>query len=97
MKQKRKHDPFLSHVLPNGFASWHETHFEVVKRISECQNTKGTLPYEIYENHGTGGLYDLALSLTDKFELAFAGRQWDGDFFDEIDKFLDQEIQQVVA
>jgi hypothetical protein len=41
---------------------------------------------------GTGGLYELAESLTDKFEGMHKGRSWDGEFFDEIVRFLDAEL-----
>jgi hypothetical protein len=43
------------------------------------------------ESYGTGGLYELAESLTDDFEKLNAGRLWDGEFFEEIWDFLESK------
>jgi hypothetical protein len=80
--------------FPNGFTSWHETHFEVVSAISrevfsDCP--RGVVSQTI-ASQGTGGLYELAESLTDKFEGMHKGRSWDGEFFDEMVRFLDAEL-----
>ena len=80
--------------FPNGFISWYETFYEVVANITFWREGV-SLPKRIktvQEEQGTGGLYELAKELTDKFELLHKGREWDGDFFDEIDKFLDVEF-----
>ena len=37
---------------------------------------------------GTGGMYELAEELTDEFEKLNADREWDGEFFDEIEEFI---------
>ena len=47
---------------------------------------------ELYERYGTGYMYELARELTDEFELLNKGRQWDGEFFEEIESFLMQKI-----
>lgn len=80
--------------FPNGFTSWHEAHFEVVSAISRevfSDSPRGVVSQTI-ETHGTGGLYELAESLTDKFESLHKEKSWDGEFFDEIVKFLDAEL-----
>ena len=76
--------------FPNGFDSWQETHYEVVAeitRIVEADEPFG-LVSETLSTQGTGGLYELAKELTDEFEKLHAGREWDGEFFDEIWEFL---------
>jgi hypothetical protein len=79
--------------FPNGFASWQETHFEVVSeitRIALSDVSEGEV-FTTRESYGTGGLYELAESLTDEFETLNAGRLWDGEFFDEIWDFLESK------
>lgn len=81
-------------VFPNGFASWQETHFEVVQAITTTFSRDELLEGIVFERHraqGHGGLYELAEELTDKFEEKNKGREWDGEFFDEIAEFLEQE------
>jgi hypothetical protein len=78
-------------TFPNSFSSWHETHFEVCQWIFKTVDNKGSLPNEVMQNHGTGGLYELAEQLTTEFENANVGRVWDGEFFDEIESFLNSK------
>lgn len=79
--------------FPNGFASWQETHFEAVTAIAVlnigAQVNKVT---RIAYTGGTCALYELAEDLTDKFEKLYEGRAWDGEFFDEIEGFLEKEL-----
>ncbi len=86
--------------FPNGFASWQETHYEVVAAIT----TELMADYEYNEFHddliritlrekGHGGLYELANDLTDEFELLNKDREWDGEFFEEIERFLDEKFK----
>lgn len=37
-------------------------------------------------------MYELAEELTDKFETLNQNREWDGEFFDEIEAFLIEEF-----
>ena len=79
--------------FPNGFASWQETHYEVVSeitRIATIDDTSG-LVSQTLSTQGTGGLYELAERLTDEFEALNAGREWDGEFFEEIWDFLSEK------
>lgn len=81
-------------TFPNGFLSWQETHFEVVSAISlQAKKDKPCdIISEIKESQGTGGLYELAEELTDKFENIHKDRDWDDEFFDAIEAFLDVEL-----
>jgi hypothetical protein len=82
--------------FPNGFASWQETHYEVVAAITNeiaYDNGRDNLIYKTLRENGHGGLYELAEGLTDEFELLNKGREWDGEFFDEIERFLDEKFK----
>ena len=79
--------------FPNGFTSWMETHYEVVAFIENHLNLpdsmqKGTLISIAQEQRGHGGLYELSEELTDIFESQNKDRDWDGDFFDDINQFM---------
>jgi len=78
----------------NGFESWHETHFEVVQAITieHIKNEPKGLVKERHDAQGHGGLYELAVELTDEFEKLNEGREWDGEYFDEIEKFLKKKL-----
>lgn len=78
--------------FPNGFQSWQETHFEVVSFFYNPDNTNSPLIHKIYEEYGTGGMYELAEDLTDEFEEFNKDKNWDGEFFDEIHSFLFNKI-----
>jgi hypothetical protein len=88
------------HYFPNGFESWHETHFEIVAAIQEAVNTEGTKAFDVSESQGTGGLYEFAKDLTTEFEKKFEGVVWgeldkDGNeqsYVDEIEKFTNEKI-----
>ena len=82
--------------FPNGFASWQETHYEVVAAITSIaldNDNKDNLVYKTYREDGLGGLYELAEELTDEFELLNKGREWDGEFFEEIEGFLNGKFR----
>jgi hypothetical protein len=87
-------------TFPNGFESWQETHYEVVAAITtelisydEYSNFNHQLIRTTLQEKGHGGLYELANDLTDEFELKNQGREWDGEFFDEIERFLDEKFK----
>lgn len=82
------------HVFPNGLDSYLETYYEIVDSISFSIDTdkEPSKIYEVQQQQGRGGLYELAKELTDKFENLNKGREWDGEFFDEIDEFLNKEL-----
>lgn len=92
-KDDEEENPPSPPFAPNGFESWHETHFEIVTAIQEALK-KGTTNKvtEKVEEQGTGGLYEMAAQLTHNFEALHKGREWDGEFYDEIDKFVEEEL-----
>lgn len=90
--------PFkIDDYFPNGFPSWYETFYEVVDNISLAFD-QITFEWDskrlqhIQDTQGRIGLVELAKELTDKFELKNKDRSWDGEFFKEIDEFLEKEL-----
>ena len=88
----------FSRLFPNGFESWYETFYEIVGEIELIISDNGisfsTHPImKYYCANGVGAMYELARDLTDKFELLHKDREWDGEFFDEIEKFLETELK----
>lgn len=80
--------------FPDGFDNWYETHHEVVTYISLVLQSRTGEDCEIMKveyTQGTGGIYELAKEWTDEFEKLNKGREWDGEFFDEIEKFCNNK------
>lgn len=80
--------------FPENLDPWIETYYEVVKAI-EREMREDELSGVVglrYAEFGYGGLYDLAKDLTNEFQSMNKGRAWDGDFFDEIDRFLAEKL-----
>jgi hypothetical protein len=82
-------------TFPNGFTSWIETHHEVVSYITrQLDNNYLSMDTKVakeYESGGTGRVYELAADWTDLFESENNGRDWDGEFFDELEEFLNKQ------
>ena len=80
--------------FPNGLTSWIETHHEVVNAIAIQQQLEIGLSYQVACQRGTGGLYELAEELTDKFETMHKDTEWDGEFYETIEEFLTEELKE---
>lgn len=83
--------------FPNGFSNWVETHHTIVRNIEHMLDNQdedmwGKKLYEAQINGGTGGIWILCETLTDKFEQENIGTEWDGEWFDAIDAFLEKEL-----
>ena len=87
--------------FPNGFESWMETHHEIVSAMTQellswnnipDDKRKSKIMSRLYYEQGTGAMYELAQELTDEFEKEYQGVEWDGEFFDEIEKFIEQKL-----
>lgn len=81
--------------FPNGLTSYLETHFEVVSHLKIGVEQEGSALAEYYQKTGTGGLYELAKEYTDEFEQKNKGREWDGEFFDEIEAFVKEKADKL--
>jgi len=79
----------------NGFTSWHETHFEVVVAITQewSKSAPDSIVVKRHQEQGHGGLYELAQELTDEFEKGNKDREWDGEFFEGIEIFLEEKLK----
>jgi hypothetical protein len=77
--------------FPNGFTSWMETHHDLVSWINTelMRDYPSGLIEEVMSTKGRGGMYELAEELTDRFEKMHEGYEWDGDYFDTIEEFMD--------
>lgn len=83
--------------FPNGFESWQKTHFEVVEVLCYIRDldegkTLLNLP-DLLDNSATDDLYNLALSLTNKYEEQSKGKKRERSLFDEIEDFVWGELK----
>ena len=81
----------------NGVRSWIETHHEVVSVLAVYLHENGHRTTGIIdERMNEGGrceMFDLAIEITDKFEKINEGREWDGEFLDEVYEYTKSELQ----
>jgi len=71
---------------------WIETHHEIVAAITiSLYKDEETTFRQVNETQGTGGIWELAETLTDEFQSIHDGREWDGEFYDEIESFINQK------
>lgn len=77
----------------NGFRSWLETYSEVFANILSALDLNDLNKAKTTQmKFGRCGLWDLASELTDEFEQENLGREWDGEFYDEVDKFTNSKL-----
>lgn len=81
----------MEKIFPNGFESWMETHHEVVQHLTTTADKEGSRAERTMEQGGTGTLYELGQELTDQFETQFCGKVWDGEFYDTIEAWLQEQ------
>ena len=83
--------------FPNGFESWHKTHFEVVEVLCfarELEEEKKPKSFaEMADQTATDEMYNLALNLTNKYEEQTKGQKRERSLFDEIEEFVWREIK----
>ena len=83
--------------FPNGFESWQKTHFEVVevlvyiRGLEEDQQPKSFA--EAIDQSATEEMYNLALTLTNKYEELTKGKKRERSLFDEIEDFVWSEVE----
>jgi hypothetical protein len=75
---------------PDDLTAYLETHFEISAYLMETIERPGNISHDTHKEKGRGGLYELAQQLADRFTKETAGTNWNGDFFDEMDKFIIQ-------
>lgn len=81
---------------PNGLTSFLETYYEVVAILERERGREDRKMPEfirdIQHSQGSAGFYETANDLTREFEVLNKGRQWDGEFTDEIYVFIYSKI-----
>ncbi|MFT6879133.1 MAG: hypothetical protein ACJARG_000057 [Arcticibacterium sp.] len=61
--------------------------------VSEFYKRQGSEVLEGVENeHGRGGMYELAIKLTHEFMEKYKDEQWDGTFHDELESFIEDQL-----
>lgn len=77
-------------------ASWAETHYEIITGIEYLrdlpESQQPNLIKDTETQLGRGGFWELAFDWTEEFEAKHKDRPWDGEFFDEIDDFINKKI-----
>ena len=85
--------------FPNGFESWQKTHFEVVEvlcYIREIEVDKKPKSFAEYmDRSATQELYQLALDLTNKYEIQTKDQPRTRSLFDEIEEFVWAEVRKM--
>ena len=82
-------------TIKSDIASYMETHFEIASVIgNEMRKDKfdSKVVEDRHEAQGTGGMYELAEELTEEFQKLNEGRLWNGEFFEEIDAFINKKL-----
>lgn len=76
--------------FPNGITSYLETYYEVVLYLESDINMNHSMASVHNGSFGRGGMYELAETITDKFELQFKDTNWglDLEYFDTLYGFL---------
>lgn len=85
--------------FPNGFDSWQETHYEMVRYCLENEDNEDSFAHRHNDKYGRGGMYELARELTFKFEHENKGIVWgiDKEYDETLDLFLSIEEQYQVT
>lgn len=77
----------------NGNACYLETYYEVVDYITRQlvdDDPTGKIALTAVME-GRGGMYTLAEYWADEFEAVNSSREWDGEFYDEIEEFCNKK------
>jgi len=75
--------------FPNGFIEYLETHYEVVSYLESNIDSESSMAYYHRRDYGIGGMYELAKTITDDFELKYKDELWDLEYFiDTLYEFL---------
>lgn len=73
-----------------------ETHYEVASAIEyELRIHFDGKIHRLVEQNGMGAKWELAKDITDKFEKLYEGREWDGDWLDTLEDFIQVEFEKI--
>ena len=83
--------------FPNGFESWQKTHFEVVEALCYLRDLeeeeKPKNFADMVDRSASEEMYNLALTLTNKYEEQTKNRKREQSLFDEIEVFVRTEVK----
>lgn len=85
----------MEYEMINGIIFYMETFQEIsmeVGRLVSLDKPPRILE-ECVGNQGRCGLYELVTAWTNEFEAMNTFRRWDGEFFDELDSFIQNKIK----
>jgi len=83
-------DPLLDHYL--------ETYHEMTRTIwSYVDHNDDNAIKAVMETQGTGGMWELAKAYADEFETIHRNTEWDGEFYDAIDDFVEAKSKAPVS
>jgi hypothetical protein len=68
-----------------------ETYYEVSTFIERKADEECGVAYDTICSQGRGGLYTLAKMWTDEFEQLHIDRQWDGEWLEVLDEFINNK------
>lgn len=80
--------------FPSGFDSWRTTFFFISGLIFlfDMQDADSSVMKKVRDEGGRYALIDLAEQLADEFEAMHVGRQWDGEYEDELQIFANKKL-----
>jgi hypothetical protein len=69
-----------------------EIHFEIVRCILETveNETPGNIQ-DVFQEYGTGGLYELSRQLATEFAQLHKDTLWEGDWIDTVEDFINRK------
>lgn len=79
----------------NGTESYLETYFEIVSIITENLFKDSGNIVKYYSDNGRGGMYTLAKEWANEYEELNNGREWDGEFMEDIHSYTIEKINQL--
>ena len=83
-------------LFHNGFISYKETLIELsMNAHQEMLQDRSALIDNNDNMGGRAGLYDLLHEWTMEFEQKNKGREWDGEFFEEVDAFFKEKVKHI--
>jgi hypothetical protein len=82
----------MKNEFVNGFDSWIETYSEISRLIRELIENENPNITKLYEEVGYGLIYELSKKFTNEFEYINKNKEWDGDWFDALENFIESEF-----
>lgn len=77
----------------NGLISYLETFYEITSMIElALASSLKSKAKDHYSETGLAGRYDMAILLANEFEKQNIGREWDGEFIEEIEAFCQKHV-----